>query len=164
MPGRMTTRARASLRRFGERCAGPATIVAAVAIVAGFPVALLALEREPPSPPLGPARAVTDGDTQGLRLREVSDLPARISPEPRAVRRKHERRRARRPATVRARATLAPVATASPAPSATATPAPSATATPAPSATPPAQTAPAPAPARPKPRPRPSGETFDLSG
>jgi hypothetical protein len=149
-----------SLRRLGERCAGPATIVAAVAIGAVWLAALVALDREPPSPPLEPARAAHEaaigGDAQ--RLRSVPELPARIAPERRHVKRKHERRRPRRAAAavVIPRATAPPVATATPQP-VVASPTPSA-------APPPVQTTPAPAPARPEPERDDSGQTFDLSG
>jgi len=154
------TGALVSLRRLGERCAGPATIVAAVAIVAVWLAALVALDREPPSPPLGPARAAHEaaigGDARRVRLRPVPELPARIAPERRHVRRKHERRRRPAAAAVRPSATAPPVATATP-PPVVASPTPTA-------APPPVRTAPAPAPARPKPRPRDSDQTFDSSG
>jgi hypothetical protein len=152
------TGARVSLRRLAERCAGPATIVAAVAIGVLWLAALLALDREPPSPPLGPARAASEaaigGDAQRPRLRSVPELPAQIAPERRHARRKHERRRARPSATtaVRPRAVAPAVVTSTPTPQAVA---------PAPTAAPP----PAPAPPRPEPRRRDTdGQTFDSSG
>jgi hypothetical protein len=156
-----TPTALGSLRRLGKRCAGVATIVAAVAIVVWLAV-LLALDPKPALPPLGrtwvaPAKAI-DGDAQPVRLRPVPALPARIAPERRHVKRHHERRRAHRPApaAVPAHATARPVATAPPAP-VVASPAPSV-------APPPARPAPAPAPARPNPQPRGSGQPFDSSG
>jgi 2-oxoisovalerate dehydrogenase E2 component (dihydrolipoyl transacylase) len=146
-------------RRAGERWLDAATIGAAAALgCIGF-AAMLALDREPPSPPLGPAQAAPAGDAQGPRPRAAPDLPARIAPERRPVRRKHERRRVRRPATtvVRPRVAAPTVVTSTPTPRA---------AEPAPLATPPPAHAPS-APARPKPRPPAtdgSGQTFDSSG
>jgi hypothetical protein len=155
-------------RRADEQWLDAATIVAAAALVCIAFAAMLALDREPPSPPLGPARAAPAGDPQGLRLRAVPDLPARIAPERRPVRRKHERRRVGRPATtvVRPRAAAPTAVTLPPTPRA---------AEPAPPATPPPEHAsPAPppayapsAPARPKPRSPDTdgpGQRFDSSG
>jgi hypothetical protein len=130
-------------RRVGDRWRDAATIVAAVAIGSIGLAAMLALNREPPSPPLGPARVAPAGDAEGLRLRAAPDLPARIAEERRPVRRKHERRRARRPAPTAATAAPTPLAVKP--------------------AAPPHADAPS-APARPKPRPRDTGQTFDSSG
>jgi hypothetical protein len=140
-------------RRVGDRWRDAATIVAAVAIGSIGLAAMLALNQEPPSPPLGPARVAPAGDAEGLRLRAAPDLPARIAKERRPVRRKHERRHARRPAptVARPRAVAAPVVTAAPTPR------------PVKPAAPPRVQAPS-APARPKPRPPDTGQPFDSSG
>jgi hypothetical protein len=123
MPGRLSARA---------------PLVVAFAIGAVWLASMIALGREPSSPAVGPARAATEPETgvvgPRLRLRSVPELPVRIAPKRRHVRRK--------------RAALVPTAT----PQAVVTPA---------AAPPLARPA---APARPKPRWRASGQRFDLSG